>query len=181
MRTFVFALIFLLAAAHYPAPKQEPAPEFIIDDLLEALRGIFESWEISKEEVDKLLLCVGGMKDIEHQIAKIMEEIRQIDIKNIVKLVEAMVRLFGAVQQVFKDIEPCVDSAGEVKKLLDKFIHLTPMQMLTKLMLNLMDNGRKIYNDIIDLIASFREAKYYKFGYDIGDIIEALFFKQPDA
>ncbi len=181
MKAIFLGLLVLLALTQVKAEEQfRQEGNFTIEDLIETLRGVLESWEVGKEEVSKLLLCVGGLKDIESQVYKIMEEIKKINVGNIMKLVEAVVRLFGTFQQIFKDIEPCIDSEGEVRKLTDKFINVTSVEFLTKVLLNIMDNARRIYNDILGMIAAFRKEDYYTFGYDVGDIIEALFFKKPN-
>lgn len=156
------------------------ADKFSMDNLIEMLRGIFESWDVNKEEVDRLLLCVSDMKDIEHQVEKVMEDLKKLDLHDLAKLVETVSRLFGEVQSIFKDILPCVDSASEIKKLLDKIIHLKPSDFFTRLFHNLLNNGRQIYNGIIALIKAFSAADYYTFGYNIGDILELLFLKNPD-
>ncbi len=183
MKVAILALVCLLAASKAEvtyADDTVKAPAFIIDDLLETLRGVLVAWEVDHEEVNKLLLCVGGMRDIEKQIVVVMEEIKNIDLKDLVKVVQAIVKIFGAFQQLFKDIEPCIDSGSEIRNLLDKFIHLTPAEMLKKVAMNLLDNGRKVYNDIVAAIGAFGKRDYYGFGYTIGDLIELLFFRTPD-
>ena len=180
MKAILVGILLILSCVHAEENIVAEEPNFTIDDLLETLRGIFEAWEVNKEEVHKLLLCVSGLKDIELQIAKIMEEIKKIDLKDIVKLVEAIVRLFGAVQQLFKDITPCIDSKGEIIIIVKKLIKLTPIEMLLKIFHNIMNEGKKIYNDIISMIDAFKTKNYYKFGYYMGDILELLFLKDPD-
>lgn len=164
MKVLILGLILLLGFSQSQvtvADSSVAAPNFTIDDLLEILRGVFTSWEVSKEEVEELLLCVADLKDIEHQIAAVIEELKHIDFHDIAKLVELVVKLFGALQQVFKDIEPCIDSAGEIRKLLNRFIHLTPMEMLKRLAVNLLDNGRKIYNAIVKAITAVKTKDHY--------------------
>ena len=153
------------------------AKAFVFDDLVETLRGIFESWEVNKEEVNKLIICIGDLKDIEFQIDEIMKEFKEIDFKDISKLITLIAKLFGHLQQIFKDITPCLDTKGEIKKLLDKIIHLTPIQILLKLFENVMKNGQKIYNEIMALVKAYNEKNYYSFGYNIGEILEDLFLR----
>ena len=180
MKAILFGLLLVLAISRAePTPESEPA--FTIDDLVELLRGVFESWEVNKEEVEKLLLCVGDLKDIEVEVAKILEELKHIDVKDIVKLIEAIVRLFVCVQQIFKDIEPCIDSAGEIAKIVAKITKLTPMELLLKLFHNIMENGKKIYNDVIALIDAIKVKDFYKVGYYVGDILWTLFLEEGQS
>ncbi len=178
---FLFAILAILAVAHGTQITTADVPDqFGMDDVVETLRGIFESWEVNKEEVTKLLECVRSLKDLEKQIGIIMEEIKQIDLKDLAKLVEMVVKLFGAFQQLFKDILPCIDAKGEIIKLVNKFIHLTPIEMLKKLAMNLLDNGRRLLNDILAGISAFQRKDFYQFGYQIGEVIELLFLRTPD-
>ena len=152
------------------------AKAYTFDDFVETLRGIFESWEVNKEEVNKLIICVNDLKDIEFQIEEIMKEFKEINFKDISKIITLIAKLFGHFQQIFKDIRPCIDSNGEIKKLFDKFIHLTPIQILLKLFENIMKNGQKIYNAIMALVKAYQEKDYYNFGFNVGEVIEDLFF-----
>lgn len=136
-------------------------------------RNIF----IVVEEVEKLLLCVADLKDIEFQIEQILEELKKLDLKDILKLVEIITRIIGEVQQVFKDIEPCLDSTGEIKKLINKFINLTPIEMLNRIIKHIMYSGKEIYDAIMKIIQGYKDKSYYVIGYNIGEIIELLFFK----
>eukprot|EP00829_Urostomides_striatus_P013794 TRINITY_DN38_c0_g1_i1.p1 TRINITY_DN38_c0_g1~~TRINITY_DN38_c0_g1_i1.p1 ORF type:complete len:226 (-),score=86.29 TRINITY_DN38_c0_g1_i1:19-696(-) len=169
---FLVVLLGLSLASTSPE-----VPQMNLEEFIETLRGVFEAWEVNKEEVEKLLLCVHDLGDIKHQIEIIMEEIKKISMKDIIKLVEVIVKLFVAVQQIFKDIEPCIDAAGELKKLLEKIIHLTPVELFMKLFHNIMENGKQIYNDIIAMINAYYDGNYYDFGYYLGDVLEILFLK----
>eukprot|EP00831_Metopus_contortus_P025651 TRINITY_DN22045_c0_g1_i3.p1 TRINITY_DN22045_c0_g1~~TRINITY_DN22045_c0_g1_i3.p1 ORF type:complete len:128 (-),score=25.31 TRINITY_DN22045_c0_g1_i3:165-548(-) len=91
----------------------------------------------------------------------------------------AVVQVLTAVQSIFKDILPCIDSYDELEKLIHKIIDLTPIEILKKLMLNMMDNARKIYKDILAFLAALKENDFYKFGYNVGEILEFLFLKDP--
>ena len=175
MKVILVGLLLVLSLVH---AEPVPTPAFTLDDLIDILRGIFEAWEINKEEVDKLLICVNDIKDIELEVAKILEELKHIDVKDIVKLIEALVRLFVAVQQIFKDIEPCIDSTGEIVKLVAKLIKLTPMELLMKLFKNIMENGQKIYKDVIAFIEAIKTKNYHDAGFTIGDILWTLFLKE---
>eukprot|EP00831_Metopus_contortus_P025650 TRINITY_DN22045_c0_g1_i2.p3 TRINITY_DN22045_c0_g1~~TRINITY_DN22045_c0_g1_i2.p3 ORF type:complete len:126 (-),score=38.54 TRINITY_DN22045_c0_g1_i2:95-472(-) len=79
----------------------------------------------------------------------------------------AVVQVLTAVQSIFKDILPCIDSYDELEKLIHKIIDLTPIEILKKLMLNMMDNARKIYKDILAFLAALKENDFYKFGYNV--------------
>eukprot|EP00831_Metopus_contortus_P033022 TRINITY_DN2653_c0_g1_i2.p2 TRINITY_DN2653_c0_g1~~TRINITY_DN2653_c0_g1_i2.p2 ORF type:complete len:129 (-),score=25.94 TRINITY_DN2653_c0_g1_i2:166-552(-) len=98
---------------------------------------------------NNLLECAKDLIDIEHQVIKILNEIKEVDVTNIIKLVECIVRLFGCFQKIFKDIVPCIKSYDDINKLVHKIIDLTPMEILQKLMLNLMDNARNLQRHFV--------------------------------
>jgi len=174
MKAILLGLLLVLSVVEANQLRAAPGP---MDNLIETLRGVFESWEVNKEEVEKLLLCVADLKDIEFQIEQILEELKKLDLKDILKLVEIITRIIGEVQQVFKDIEPCLDSTGEIKKLINKFINLTPIEMLNRIIKHIMYSGKEIYDAIMKIIQGYKDKSYYVIGYNIGEIIELLFFK----
>ena len=177
MKTILFTILALLAAAH--ALRVDPSIQIGMHNFTEILRGIFESWDIEHEEVKELIICVHSIEDIEVQVVEIIHEIKQINIRNLSKLAEIMVKLFGALQNVFKDLQPCIDSEGDIKKLLEKFIHLSHIEMLKRLLHNLLDNGHRVLDYLADAVDMIKAAEYYKFGFDVGEVIELLFLKTP--
>ena len=175
MKAIIFAILALAAVA-----VCDKAPMFVVDDMIETLRGIFESWDIEHEEVNELLTCVKTMKNVEAHLAEAIKEIKQIDIRNLSKLVEVITKLFVALQNAFKEMHPCIEVDGDVRKLLDKFIHLGFFQILKKITLNLLDNGRLVLNYLVSAVHMVHAGDYFRFGFDIGEVIELLFFRTPD-
>ena len=176
MKAIVFAILALLSVA-YCNSIEESRLQFSFHDFNEILRGIFVAWEVDNEEVSELLICVKSLKDIEVQVAKILEELKNITFRDFRKLAEILVRLMADFQIVFKDLQPCLDSEGEIKTILDKFIHLTTNELLKRIYHHLIDNGKTLLSLIVDAVKNLALGKYFLFGYNFGDFIELLFLQ----
>ena len=177
MKAFIFAILLTLSFCYEEEVQTTPEVKMDFDDLLDVLRGIFESWEVNKEEVEKLLLCVSDMKDIEHEIEIIMEELKKIDIFDILKLVEIIGKLFAAFQRIFKFIQPCLDSVEEIKKLVEKVFRYDLFEFVKRLFMHLKNDGKILYEHVKSMLKYFKEGDYNKFGYHFGEILEILFLK----
>ena len=173
MKAIIFAFFFVFALTTF-VPDGEPRD---IKDVLEMIRGILESWEINKEEVEKLLICVQDLEDIQVQVEIILEEIKKLSLKDIIKLAEAIARIVSAIQQLFKDMEPCIDAAGELFKILGKFVHLSFWELVQKILVNIFNNPRLIMENLEKMMDAYEKLEYRDTGYYLGEVIELLLLK----
>eukprot|EP00831_Metopus_contortus_P046057 TRINITY_DN3695_c0_g1_i1.p1 TRINITY_DN3695_c0_g1~~TRINITY_DN3695_c0_g1_i1.p1 ORF type:complete len:228 (-),score=38.64 TRINITY_DN3695_c0_g1_i1:111-794(-) len=181
MKMMSIALLIALTFCQAEPIEKKVKVEFTIDSLIDFMRGMVEAWEVSKEEVEHLLECIKDLADIKEKVEKIGEIIDNLDFHDWVKLAGQIKNLFVCIQEIFRDTEPCIDSASEIMKLLKKIIPSNPVDFLIKLIYHLMNHGKEIIKDIEQFKKAHEKADFHMMGYYVGEIIEHLLFEESQG
>jgi len=146
----------------------EETLEFTPDDAVKLLEGFLDGIGHGQKFID-VEECLKKFPDIYQDILKAIEAIKLIDLRHLDKLVDALMKLFDAFQQILAAIKPCSLAPNELQELIDKII--AAIKDVNKLMNKIIANAIQIFADCTDFIKELQEKKYYEAGKDIGDVL----------
>lgn len=132
--------------------------------------GILKGLRFS--DVDALMKCYKDFPDIYQDIVEIVALLQNIDIKHIQELIEALSQIFELVSKILMSVDPCAN-VKDSKRIHEIIAQLQQLN-LEKVVANILLHGGIILFDIMDLPTEFNKGNYYKFGYDIGDLVTQI-------
>ncbi len=154
-----------------------PTPEVNVDDVIKLFRGIFEAWQANNEDVKRLLNCTDSAADIKTRVIAIINEAQNLDPTNVRLFIEGIIRIMDHVENIIRNVLPCVDSVDDFVVLVNRIINLGINELLMRIYLNFITNSKKVNSDIRGIIDAFNAGDFYKIGYNAGDLVEILLFK----
>jgi hypothetical protein len=160
---------------------QELPPAFVTDDILATMRGIVDSWKTYNESVVILQSCVDNLGLIQSRVLFIIQIIQTLDPSNVHDVINAIAQILWAIQSSVNSTLPCIDSVDDIMLLVDKVSNLTVDQFALRLYLNFLRNGRKINDNILEIVNATEVGDYYTVGYKSGEIVELLILVPPAA
>ena len=167
----IFALFVLLVASAQCFETEND--EMTIDQFLQMLKGMFEGMQV-EHNMEEIIKCVTKVPEAVHVLMAAIEKITHLDIKNLKEIVELIIQLVGAVKEIINTILPCVSTAEEWKKILEKLAKLDINLILNRLI-------ERIF-DIVGQIGKIKEAlkknDYQKLGQGLGGILRIIFLDE---
>jgi molecular chaperone GrpE (heat shock protein) len=139
------------------------------DDIIKFVEGFLEGIN-EGHNFDNIEQCLKDLPNVLTDVKKAIEEIKNIDWKNMDKLVEALMAIFDAFQKVLAAIKPCSKVPGDVDKIIEKLMNIDVNKLLSKIMANIM----QLIHDITEGLEKLSKHDYKGFGQDIGDILFKL-------
>lgn len=174
---FLIFLSFLSLALSNPFFKYSDSPVDIIENIFEFQRGVFEAWSENGESVQKLLACNKNVRDVYMKLLEIVNIIKAIDWMDVKNVLDSFKLIADEFSAIFSDLLLCVDSKEELMILLERIIHLSPTEFISRIYSNFLANGQKITQDIKEGFDAIIRGDYYTAGYCFGEILELLIFK----
>lgn len=142
-------------------------PDFIsLEDYVKLVKGLLKGLNVNKD-VEKILKCVEKVPDAIEEIVKIISSIKQFDIAHIKEIVEAFIKLFGAVKSALTELSVCAESVTEIKEIIAKLSKLDGQKILQHIMGNMMS----IIQTVMAAKSAWEEKDFETFGNKVGSII----------
>ena len=173
MRIIFAFFILLVATIQCHENIESENDEMTLDEFMFLIKGMFEGMNV-EHSMEEIVKCVTKVPEAVHVLLAALEKITHLDIKNLKEIVELIIQLVGAVREIINTILPCVSTAEEWKKILEK---------LSKLDINIILNRliEKIF-DIVGQIGKIKDAlkkkDYEKLGMCLGVILRLIFLEE---
>ena len=148
----------------------EEMPEFGFDEIVNLTRGLLHGLN-SKREINNSVICFEHLPKTYKQIETAIKEIRDTDWQDTNKIIDALVKVIRAVQEIVKTAIPCIKITSEVKMIVKRLSDLTWIKLLERLKAKIW----AIINDIITIVKAFGKKDYYTAGKHIGTILYDIF------
>jgi len=161
------SLIFFSSSSEISTLKLKFGP----DDAYHLVEGMLKGLEF--KDVDALMKCFNNIPDIYNDVLTIINLLQNIDIHHFKELVEAIIKIFGLVDEILHAITPCanVQDSQRIKEIIADLMNANIQQIA----LNILLHGGKILSDLLALPTDFNSGNFYLFGFHIGDIITQIF------
>ncbi len=150
-------------------------------DVISILRGVVESWAAYNETVSKLQGCVTSISDIEKRVLYMIWLIKNLDPSDLRGLIRSIARMIWVVQSCLNKTVACIDSADDILILVNKVAVLSVDQIVRRLYLNFIKNGKQINDNVKAIINATTFEDFYTVGYKSGEIVELLIFSEPST
>jgi hypothetical protein len=152
-----------------------PGIEF--DDFVQMVKG-FLSGINQGHSFDEVEKCIMSVPKVLELVKEAIEEIKKINwgdfMKDLNKLVDALMKLIDAIKQILEAVKPCSKVPDEIESIIKKIINMDAQKLLEKILHNVF----QIINDLTEAIKNLTEKKYFEFGSDFGDLLFRLFLKK---
>ncbi len=171
-----FGLLILVLASGCLGLQQDK-PEFDFGSIVDTFRGIFEAWKANNEKVEELLKCVGNVGDIETQLWKIIEILKNATVDDPRQMMQLIAKIIQIAQEGFNDVKQCYHSTSELLTILRRIFSLGFIELITKVLGNIRLNGPQIWSDLSGMYIALTKGNFYKFGYFAGELTDLLILK----
>lgn len=154
--------IVLLAKSSLKDPVIEVA-NFIV--------GFFDALGVDLK-VDNIKGCISNAATIYQNIMDLVNELKGIDLKNLIKVITAIQKIVAVVQEVLADIKTCSAIPPEAKAIIDKIAKVD----ITKRTTVIMAHFTTLVSDIVAIISIAQKTPVdmYTLGNKIGNIIDIV-------
>ena len=156
--TFLYRLLLIKAV---PEMEYKDAVEFIKG----FLKGINQSHNFNDVET-----CLDDIPVIVEDIKAAIEALKNLDWKNIEKIVHAFLTLFDTGRKIIEAILPCSKAPKEMEIILKKIKNIDPNKLINKITAHLLE----LVQDIIDALTKAGKHDYFGCGDDLGDVFYRL-------
>lgn len=146
--------------------------EMTFNDIVAILKGLLHGIN-QGQNIGNVETCLMNIPTLIDSIKELVELVKNIDWKNLDKLVEALKKVFKIMELVLDGIKPCSLVPKEIDEIIKKLSEIDSKKLLEKVL----KNAFKLINDITAAIKALTKADYYEFGYKLGDIVFFLLLK----
>jgi flagellin-specific chaperone FliS len=165
-------LFFAFLVAIVSANELRAVQNVTVDDYILMVKGLLEGLNV-KEDMNKIIKCIDQVPAAVHVLIEAIKKMKDMHIKNIKEIVEAIIQIIGALREIVDDILPCAESSEEIKKLIEKFSNIDFNKLIANLMMKLI----KMVPEIMDAKKCIDEMKWEPFGKHVGKAIYILLFE----
>jgi len=151
---------------------QEASVEFDFDEFIKLVEGLLDGMGHGQKFID-VEKCLEHFPEIYKEVLDAIKLIKELNIHDIAKLVEAIMKLVEAVRKVLDSIKPCSTAPHELEEMIKKLLHIDFAKLLQKII----SNTGSLMGDVMGAIQNLKDKKYYDAGKDLGDVLYLLVFK----
>lgn len=142
------------------------------EDFVNFMVGFIEGIGNGQKFVD-IEVCLKKMPEVWTEIINAINDLKNINWRNLDKLVEALIKIFNAFITIFQGIKPCSKVPAEIEEMIQKLINIDYNVLLQKILLN----SFQLIADITNAIKNLGNKDYVAAGKSIGEIFWVLVFK----
>ena len=147
--------------------------DFSFDDIIKILKGLLKGID-QKGVLENTMACINSMPYIYKLLMDLVEEIKNMQWKNIEEFAKAMVHVMEVLKTVLQSAVPCSKCLAELYTIMLKIMSIT----WAKIMEHAMKNIGSLLSDLTKAVGHIQKAMYFEFGEDVGDIIWVLFLSE---
>eukprot|EP01022_Parablepharisma_sp_SALTPOND_P014791 TRINITY_DN2052_c0_g1_i1.p4 TRINITY_DN2052_c0_g1~~TRINITY_DN2052_c0_g1_i1.p4 ORF type:complete len:560 (+),score=87.61 TRINITY_DN2052_c0_g1_i1:7838-9517(+) len=150
----------------------EESLSFEFDDFIKLIEGFIEGIGHGEKFID-IEKCIEEFPEIYKDVLEAIKCFQEINFKNLDKLVEALIKLFQAMQKVLEAVKPCSKAPSEIEEMIKKIININMQELLQRIIAN----SIQLFADFTDFARCLKDKDFKKAGKDLGDILYVLVFK----
>lgn len=168
----VIVVLFLVISTALCTPslmqvtKFESQAEMGFNDVVDLIKGLIESLNMN-HDIESLKDCILEIPEVILRFKYLIEEIKNLDWKNIEMIFELFIRLFDALKEVFVGLKPCSHIPADFEAIIKKLSNFNFDKMLQRIL----KNGFEIFRLITEGIKMLQEKNFYGFGKNIGQVV----------
>lgn len=143
-----------------------------LEEFIKLLKGLLTGLNV-QNDVEKILKCVEKVPDAVEKILLAIQQLKKIEITNILEVVEAIKSLINAVKEVLKELGVCAESVKEIKELIEKLSKID----LTKIIGQITKHVFEIIAAVMDAKKAWEKEDFETFGLKVGEILFMILIK----
>lgn len=137
-----------------------------VNPFIEFLNGFLEGIN-EKGDIKKILECVQDGEGVIEKVISALQYLIHIDFKHIEDIIKGVMMLVDAVKEIIKLLEPCAESANELKKIVNAIMNINLFQLAWKII----SHAAVFMQDITDAIKAFSTGNFKQGGKDVGELL----------
>ena len=142
------------------------------DDYKKLAIGILEGLRL-EGFIEELMICIEhDMPDIEKLIEEAMQDLKNIDIKHIDLIIDAIKKLIEAQIIFLKSLAPCASDIPAIEKYIIDLSTENPVTIAWRILLY----GGPMLGDLMAMPDDWMTKNYEQFGHDYGDFTYLMLF-----
>ena len=140
-----------------------------LEEFIALVRGLLKSMNVHGD-VDKILKCITKVPDVVKAIVAVVNALKDFDIRKLNEFVQLLMKLIEDVKKIFVDLDACVQSVDDLKKIIEKLSHLDLDTIISRIGANF----AQIFLSLVSAKEAWEKREFESFGGALGTIITRI-------